>query len=118
MSLFSSFDALCAESLGQKVSLSWAPGASKIQPQQQQHGSGSPPVPAAVLASSKRQAAGFVSVDAGGKNRGKQGNWPSSPEANKSGDDQHHHRPLQQKRRPRFAVELDGVHCFETIIPY
>ncbi|GMY07618.1 Regulator of telomere elongation helicase [Fagus crenata] len=26
--------------------------------------------------------------------------------------------PLQQPRRPRFAPELDGVHCFETIIPY
>ncbi|KAL0299750.1 UNVERIFIED_CONTAM: hypothetical protein Sradi_6634800 [Sesamum radiatum] len=21
-------------------------------------------------------------------------------------------------RAPRFAVELDGVHCFETILPY
>ncbi|KNA06796.1 hypothetical protein SOVF_177850 [Spinacia oleracea] len=22
------------------------------------------------------------------------------------------------KRNPRFAVEFDGVHCFETIVPY
>lgn len=22
------------------------------------------------------------------------------------------------KRNPRFALELDGVHCFETIVPY
>ncbi|KAL2921680.1 Protein RecA [Bienertia sinuspersici] len=22
------------------------------------------------------------------------------------------------KKNPRFAVELDGVHCFETIVPY
>ncbi|CDP21625.1 unnamed protein product [Coffea canephora] len=110
MSLFSSFDALCAESFGQK---SWAPGASKSHHQQQEEGgSGSP-----LVVSSERKAAGLVSLDdAGSKNKGKQGNMPSSPEANKSGD--HHHRPLQQKRRPRFAVELDGLHCFETIIPY
>ncbi|XP_060971103.1 uncharacterized protein LOC133037715 [Cannabis sativa] len=23
-----------------------------------------------------------------------------------------------QKRSPRFAPEIDGVHCFETILPY
>ena len=110
MSLFSSFDALCAESFGQK---SWAPGASKSHHQQQEEGSGSG---SPLVLSSERKAAGLVSLDdAGGKNKGKQGNMPSSPEANKSGD---RHRPLQQKRRPRFAVELDGVHCFETIIPY
>ncbi|XWS38054.1 hypothetical protein CRYUN_Cryun19dG0098000 [Craigia yunnanensis] len=27
-------------------------------------------------------------------------------------------KPQQQRLRPRFAPELDGVHCFETIIPY
>nr|GMD58540.1 AF211539_1 Avr9/Cf-9 rapidly elicited protein 65 [Ipomoea batatas] len=26
-------------------------------------------------------------------------------------------KPRQEQRRPRFAVELDGIHCFETIIP-
>ncbi|KAH1089782.1 hypothetical protein J1N35_017039 [Gossypium stocksii] len=26
--------------------------------------------------------------------------------------------PQKQPLRPRFAPELDGVHCFETIIPY
>ncbi|TYG54799.1 hypothetical protein ES288_D09G220000v1 [Gossypium darwinii] len=26
--------------------------------------------------------------------------------------------PQKQRLRPRFAPELDGVHCFETIIPY
>lgn len=25
---------------------------------------------------------------------------------------------LKQQRKPRFAPELDGVHCFETILPY
>ncbi|MEX6631830.1 hypothetical protein SGI36_21510, partial [Providencia rettgeri] len=24
----------------------------------------------------------------------------------------------QQQERQRFALELDGVHCFETIVPY
>ncbi|KAL3521711.1 hypothetical protein ACH5RR_019860 [Cinchona calisaya] len=83
MSLFTSFDALCAESFGQKVGLSWAPGAKK------QQGSSSD-----VAVVSERKA-----VD----------------DANKS---QVQHQLQQHKRRQRFAVELDGVHCFETIIPY
>ncbi|GLT66662.1 hypothetical protein SLA2020_390170 [Shorea laevis] len=24
----------------------------------------------------------------------------------------------RQQRRPRFAPEFDGIHCFETIVPY
>ncbi|XVF53289.1 hypothetical protein PTKIN_Ptkin05aG0087500 [Pterospermum kingtungense] len=27
-------------------------------------------------------------------------------------------KPHQQHLKPRFAPELDGVNCFETIIPY
>ena len=27
-------------------------------------------------------------------------------------------QPRSQQRNPRFAPELDGVHCFETIVPY
>ncbi|PON83661.1 hypothetical protein TorRG33x02_204670 [Trema orientale] len=27
-------------------------------------------------------------------------------------------KQLLQQRMPRFAPELDGLHCFETILPY
>ncbi|KAL3524462.1 hypothetical protein ACH5RR_017296 [Cinchona calisaya] len=99
MSLFSSFDALCAESIGQKVRLSWPPGVNttkdaKQQQQQQQQGS----------------------IDGG--NRVKEGSSSSSNDPKKAPNNHNHQLQQQQKRRPRFAVELDGVHCFETIIPY
>ncbi|KAE8077614.1 hypothetical protein FH972_016165 [Carpinus fangiana] len=27
-------------------------------------------------------------------------------------------RRQQQIRRPRFALEFDGIHCFETLVPF
>nr|GMC68428.1 AF211539_1 Avr9/Cf-9 rapidly elicited protein 65 [Ipomoea batatas] len=77
MSLFSSFEVLCADSFGVKL---------------QQTGSESKTAPP-------------PSAAAGGSN--KSGEVPT-PQAK---------RP-QQQRRPRFAPEFDGVHCFETVIPY
>lgn len=71
MSMFSSFDALFAESFGQKVAFSWPPVSTKdVQTKK-------------------------------------------LPE----------NQQVQQKKSKttsstRFAPELDGVHCFETIIPY
>lgn len=104
MSLFSSFDALCAESIGQKVSLSWAPAVNTIaKDAKQQQG-----CPAVVV--SDRKAGSIDAV-----NKGKEGSSSTLPRDAKKPRD---HHQLQQKRRPRFAVELDGVHCFETIIPY
>lgn len=85
MSIFSSFDALSAESFGQKVGFSWGnppPVQTKQAP---------PPLPSSVK---KEQAA----------------------DKSKRPENQ---EPQRQQRRgnPRFAPELDGVFCFETIIP-
>lgn len=99
MSLFSSFDALCAESFGQKVSLAWAPRAKKQQE-----------FPPAVVVSELK------AIDGG--NKGKEGSSSTLPSSRDVKKPQDHDHLQQKKRRPRFAVELDGVHCFETIIPY
>ncbi|KAB1205204.1 hypothetical protein CJ030_MR7G021968 [Morella rubra] len=80
MSMFSSFDALCAESYGQKVSLSMGPTKEpKPKPKE-------------------RAPEGY-----------------STPPKHCSGQRQPQEK---QQRMPRFAPELDGVHCFETIVPY
>ncbi|GAA0187030.1 hypothetical protein Leryth_000215 [Lithospermum erythrorhizon] len=92
MSLFSSFDVLCAETFGQKVSLPW--GSPEEDKKQQ------------LVKDTK-----FVSSpsnDHVGINKGKNG--ISSSDGKISGG--------RKQRRPRFAVELDGVHCFESIVPY
>lgn len=92
MSMFSTFDAFSAESLGHKASFSW-PSVAGLKKEATVSGSSSP--------SSGSQ--GATASDIG--NKGKDG--IKKPEVNQ--------RP---RRQPRFAVELDGVHCFETIIPY
>ncbi|KAG5233664.1 Regulator of telomere elongation helicase [Salix suchowensis] len=75
MSLFSSFDALIAESFGQKLRLSFS--ASK------------------------------------------EGNSHNDKSSSSKSCPVNINKPLQpQKMRLRFAPELDGVHCFETIITY
>ncbi|GFP88754.1 hypothetical protein PHJA_001019100 [Phtheirospermum japonicum] len=87
-SIFSSFDALCAESFfGQKINPFRDPAPSKDTNKQ---------VPA-------------VKIDV--QKKGKDVNpCPSQPEK-KLGD-------RRRIRAPRFAPELDGVYCFETIISY
>ncbi|KAK8497166.1 hypothetical protein V6N11_000612 [Hibiscus sabdariffa] len=70
-SMFSSFDALCAEFWGQAIRPSFA---------------------------SSTQSAAKVSQD---MNRKQQGNVEK-----------------KQQRAPRFAPELDGLHCFETLVSY
>ncbi|KAJ8554237.1 hypothetical protein K7X08_024915 [Anisodus acutangulus] len=42
---------------------------------------------------------------------------PCAGDLNKAGEASPPPSSSQQKR-PRFALEFDGVHCFETIIPY
>nr|GMC61007.1 AF211539_1 Avr9/Cf-9 rapidly elicited protein 65 [Ipomoea batatas] len=91
MSLFSSFEVLCADSIGLKVNLSRPPSSAQRQLQQ--------------TAGSESKTAPPPSAAGGGSN--KSGEVPT-PQAK---------RP-QQQRRPRFAPEFDGVHCFETVIPY
>lgn len=86
-SLFSSFEALYADSIGHKVPLYWAP-----------------PPPAQA---NKKDPT--VKIDDDLK-KGKDAISSSQPEK-KTGD----------RRRivaPRFAPEFDGIHCFETIVPW
>ncbi|KAB1205207.1 hypothetical protein CJ030_MR7G021965 [Morella rubra] len=78
MSMFSPFDALCAESKGHKMSL-WT--SSNKEPK---------PTPKPV---EKEGTSTTTNV--------------SKPQ-----------QPLQKQRRPRFAPEIDGIHFFETILPY
>ncbi|EEF37954.1 conserved hypothetical protein [Ricinus communis] len=90
MSMFSSFDALCAESSGQKLKFS---------------------VGSAIQDGNKATAP----ANSMKKKSGTDGERSVSPPENVKGSSQ---PPQQERRRPRFAPEFDGVHCFETILPY
>ncbi|KAL6972166.1 hypothetical protein U1Q18_031854 [Sarracenia purpurea var. burkii] len=93
MSIFSSFDALFAESFRQKVGFSSAaPGKEgKME--------------ACVIDRREGTSSPVISE-----------NSSKTEGGNSSG------RPVRvrksEQRRPRFAPELDGVYCFETIVPY
>ncbi|XP_054792624.1 uncharacterized protein LOC129298266 [Prosopis cineraria] len=92
MSIFSSFDALCAEfSYGQRLRLSVDGG--NLKPKLEQKPSSS--------------------VDSSEKKRTAPDSSKAAPPTQPGGD-------KKQRRRfsPRFAPELDGVHCFESIVPY
>ncbi|GAB4858608.1 hypothetical protein Ancab_010082 [Ancistrocladus abbreviatus] len=97
-SIFSSFEALCAESSGRKVSLSW-PSSER-----------------------KEERKGLSAVDGLKKDDAeKETRTPVMPKDTSSrsiADGNQITRNNNLKRNPRFAVELDGVHCFETIVPY
>ncbi|KAF9671056.1 hypothetical protein SADUNF_Sadunf12G0007100 [Salix dunnii] len=93
MSMFSSFDAPSAESLGQKLRLLFsASKEGKSQPQ---------------VESKKKREMSEGSND--------ESSTSSSP---KSSPENINKPSQQQQMRLRFAPELDGVHCFETIITY
>ncbi|XP_009596658.1 uncharacterized protein LOC107780653 [Nicotiana tabacum] len=97
MSIFSSFDALSAEVFGQKVT---SFGAPSTENKQQQKGVGP-------LGSD--QKTGGVSPPSTSSTGGLKKDGEASPPSSSC---------KQQLKRQRFALELDGVHCFETIIPY
>ncbi|KAL6179932.1 hypothetical protein ACLB2K_046603 [Fragaria x ananassa] len=80
-SMFSSFDALCAEVLGQTVKASFP-------------------------FSQQQKSSGFFNS----LNK-KQDSKPEAGQVKKQ--DQQKTAPPQPRR---FAVELDGLHCFETIV--
>ncbi|KAK8530882.1 hypothetical protein V6N13_030814 [Hibiscus sabdariffa] len=77
-SIFSSFDALCAEFLGQAIRPSFASSTQNA---------------GEVVVTNK-----VLSQDT---SRKQQGNLEK-----------------KQQRAPRFAPELDGLHCFETLVSY
>ncbi|XP_059304458.1 uncharacterized protein LOC132056332 [Lycium ferocissimum] len=99
MSIFSSFDARSAEVFGQKLSHFKAPSTETKQQQQQGVGP--------TVSDSKSTVASppSSSSSTGGLKKAEEGAPPSSSRQ-------------QQQKRPRFALELDGVHCFETIVSY
>lgn len=91
MSIFSSFDAFCAESYGQKLKFS--------KPKDDGNNNN-------------------VSDHIKKKNQdsGRSTSTSMPPPAN----DVNKIKQQKQNTRktPRFALELDGVNCFETIVPY
>ncbi|XAR70113.1 hypothetical protein NMG60_11026871 [Bertholletia excelsa] len=83
-SIFSSFDAACAEFLGQTVKVSFT-SSLRREPKETQITSNL---------------------------SGKEGNSPPAVAACTS------RRSQQEKASPRFAPELDGLNCFETLISF
>ncbi|KAK3042064.1 hypothetical protein RJ639_001766 [Escallonia herrerae] len=94
-SLFSSFDALSAEKVG-TYCFSRAPAVDTAE---DKHAAVSDPKGAssAVEAMKKDKQVGSAPPPPGAVKKPQNGQG-------------------QQRRAPRFAVELDGVHCFETIL--
>ncbi|KAG6684684.1 hypothetical protein I3843_12G075500 [Carya illinoinensis] len=88
-SMFSSFDAVCAELLGQTVRASF---------------------PSIAKGSSNTTAAPAASIDMSKKQQ--QGDSLPTPAFVKKDKKQ------QQRRAPRFAPELDGLNCFETLVSH
>ncbi|CAO2838513.1 unnamed protein product [Amaranthus hypochondriacus] len=39
-------------------------------------------------------------------------------ESKKQSEDSESKNKMKKRKNPRFAPELDGLHCFETILPY
>ncbi|PSS32283.1 Glycerol-3-phosphate O-acyltransferase [Actinidia chinensis var. chinensis] len=100
MSIFSSFDALFAESFGHKVGFFPAP----------------PPKEAKVNASpvDRRMETSSPIIRENLSKSGERNSSESPACVQKS----LRQEQVKQQRRPRFAPEFDGVYCFETIVPY
>ncbi|KAK2995904.1 hypothetical protein RJ640_028312 [Escallonia rubra] len=98
-----SFDALSAETIGQKVGTYCFSRAPAVDTTEDKNAAVSDPKGApSVEVVKKDKGAGSTPPPAGAS-------AVKKPQQNGQG---------QQRRTPRFAVELDGVHCFETIVPY
>lgn len=87
--MFSSFDFLCAELLGHKVKAVYAPSPS-------------------ASSSSSGAAASTTTMEEKAK----------SVQQKKNSDAGEKAEARQQRKTPRFAPELDGLNCFETLVPY
>ncbi|KAL4651229.1 hypothetical protein ACB092_01G144200 [Castanea dentata] len=93
-SMFSSFDALCAEFLGQKVRATF-PSVTKVDRSNN--------IPA------QRHDDGVLNKATDNVNKRQHGD-PSSSQPGSVRKD--------QQKTPRFALELDGLNCFETLVSY
>ncbi|KAI8019136.1 hypothetical protein LOK49_LG04G02942 [Camellia lanceoleosa] len=99
-SIFSSFDAVCAEFMGQtvKASLPIIPFSSNNNNNK------------AIIQSQHK----LISTTKNSNNNikeGKSSSPPLSPPVSPS-------TPSQRKTAARFAPELDGLHCFESLVPF
>ncbi|OVA04701.1 hypothetical protein BVC80_1719g29 [Macleaya cordata] len=82
-SIFSSFDAVCAEYLGQKIGFSFN---NKMEMMKMRN------------------------------NKGDDENINSKPPQTQVREPKQQQQKQQQRRTPRFAPELDGLNCFETMV--
>ncbi|GMH08828.1 hypothetical protein Nepgr_010668 [Nepenthes gracilis] len=107
MPIVTPFDDLFAELFGRKSSLNRTSSEPKAKE-----------VPAHV------EREGLTSIDGcslkndSGSDNKEIGARISMPVQGNSQTDQNRPRPEEHRINPRFAAELDGVHCFETIVPY
>ncbi|GMH19718.1 hypothetical protein Nepgr_021559 [Nepenthes gracilis] len=108
MSIFSSFDVLAAESFGLRSSLSWPSCGSTVTN-----------TPAHLERKDLSSIDGLKNRTGGGeiKETSARISTPSK-EQDKWPTDRNQQHPAKPRRNPRIAIELDGVHCFETIVPY
>ncbi|PHU23525.1 hypothetical protein BC332_08632 [Capsicum chinense] len=98
VSIFSSFDALFAELFGQKLNFSKAYNNTHETKQQL----------VAPLVADRQAVVSSSSTCTSSGDLIKKAREASPPSSARQ----------QQHKRQRFAPEFDGVHCFETIIPY
>jgi len=116
MSIFSPFDAFCAESNGWKL--------CNFSGRQFSSSSSSSSSSATQFDRKISSSSSAVNVDRDHENslRREIANPVTKKDAENSNkiDDPSGQKPMTmtKKRNPRFAVEFDGLHCFETIIPY
>ncbi|OMP02774.1 hypothetical protein COLO4_10830 [Corchorus olitorius] len=87
--MFSVFDALCAEFLGQTIKPSFASASTTSKDGY------------SFFTSSTRESNNKAAVAENMKKKQQEGNVEK-----------------KQQRAPRFAPELDGINCFETLVSY
>uniref|UniRef100_A0A7N2KUH8 Uncharacterized protein n=1 Tax=Quercus lobata TaxID=97700 RepID=A0A7N2KUH8_QUELO len=95
-SIFSSFDALCAEFLGQKVRATF-PSVTKVDRNSN--------------IQAQRYDDGVLNKATDNVNKRQHGDPSVSPPQPGS-------VRKDQQKTPRFALELDGLNCFETLVSY
>ncbi|KAH7839878.1 hypothetical protein Vadar_009896 [Vaccinium darrowii] len=96
-SIFSSFDAVCAELLGQRVKASLPSSSSwnKCEGGVKSH-----------------QSSTEIQLNTSSITEAKSSSPAAAAYTKSTGKQQ------QQKRAARFAPELDGLNCFETLVSY
>ncbi|XP_057969692.1 uncharacterized protein LOC131158815 [Malania oleifera] len=103
-SMFSSFDAFCAELLGQKMVKPSFPSMNDLMQKKKINNNN---------LNQSRVVGEEKAADYANCKRREQGDSSSSSSAarGRSGRE-------VKKAQPRFAPELDGLHCFETLVSY